>query len=115
MYFIIEDVELLETYNKYSVSNGVKKELNCEPIYNKKFLKTKVRIITITTTRTILIFHLKTSWCSHCVIVAIIVTQNLLSWIQDGRRKVWHDGIFDFKTSKKKSSETLEKTKVLQS
>ena len=53
MHFFIHDYELLETYN--GIWNGVlkvlvlkkyysiKKELDCEPIYNKKFLKNKKR------------------------------------------------------------------------
>ena len=44
--FFIEDGELLERYNSIwnRVSNSIKKEkeLNCEPIYNKSFLKTKI-------------------------------------------------------------------------
>ena len=57
----------------------------------------------ITTARTIFIFHLKTCWCSNCVIVSIIVTQNLLHRNQDRRRRVWHDVIFVLKTSEKSS------------
>ena len=63
---------------------------------------------TITATRTIFIFYLKTYWCSHRVIVAIIVTQNLLSWNEDGRRRVWNDAILVFKSSKK-SSQNVKK------
>ena len=45
MYFLIKDDDLLETYNDIwnKISNSIKKELDCEPIYNKKFLKTKIR------------------------------------------------------------------------
>ena len=42
----IEGDELLERYMKdiwNKVSNSIKKELACGPIYNKKFLKTKIR------------------------------------------------------------------------
>ena len=43
MYILIDDAELLEKckgiWNK--VSNSIKKELDCEPIYNKTFLKIK--------------------------------------------------------------------------
>ena len=41
----IEDDELLETYNDIlnKIGNSNKKELGCEPIYNKKFLKIKIR------------------------------------------------------------------------
>ena len=35
----IEDNELLETY----IWNRVEKDLGCEPIYNQKFLKIKIR------------------------------------------------------------------------
>ena len=45
MYFFIEVDELLETYNGISnrVSNSIKRELDCKPIYNEKFLKIKIR------------------------------------------------------------------------
>ena len=44
MYFCIEDDELLENYNNIwnKVSNSIQKEFDCEPIHNKKFLKTKL-------------------------------------------------------------------------
>ena len=43
--FFIEDDELLETYNSIwnRACNIIKKELDCELICNKKFLKTKIR------------------------------------------------------------------------
>ena len=43
--FFIENDELLEKCNGIwnKVSNGIKKELDCKPIHNKKFLKTKIR------------------------------------------------------------------------
>ena len=45
MYFLIKDDELLETCNKIwiKVRSSIEKELDCEPINNKKFLKTKIR------------------------------------------------------------------------
>ena len=45
MYFFIKDNELLEAYNDIwsKVSNSIKTELDCGPIYNKKFLKTETR------------------------------------------------------------------------
>ena len=45
MYFLIKDDDLLETYNDNwnKISNSIKKELDCEPIYNKNFLKTKIK------------------------------------------------------------------------
>ena len=59
---------------------------------------------TITMTRTIFAFYLQTYWCTHRIIVARIVTQNLLNWNQDGHRRVWYDVIFVCKASKKKYS-----------
>ena len=43
--FFIEDNLLLRKYNRFcdKASNRLKKELDCKPIYNKKFLKTKIR------------------------------------------------------------------------
>ena len=43
--FFIKDDELLETYDDIfnRVRNSIKKELECEPICNKHFLKTKIR------------------------------------------------------------------------
>ena len=45
MYILIADDESLEKYNKTwnKVSTSIKKELNSKPIYNKKFLKTKIK------------------------------------------------------------------------
>ena len=45
IYFSIEDDELMKKYNNIwnKVSNSVKKEFDSEPIYNKKFLKTKIK------------------------------------------------------------------------
>ena len=42
--FFIGDDQLLETYNNIwkKVSNSIKKELDCEPIYDKKFWKTRI-------------------------------------------------------------------------
>ena len=44
-YFLIEDDDLLETYNTIwdKVSADVKKEFNSEPVYNKEFYKTKIK------------------------------------------------------------------------
>ena len=44
MYFLIEDGELLKTYNNIwnEVGNRIRKEFVSEPIYNEKFLKTKI-------------------------------------------------------------------------
>ena len=43
--FFIEDNLLLRKYNRFcdKASNRLKKELDCKPIYNKKFLKIKIR------------------------------------------------------------------------
>ena len=45
MYFLIEDVELLEKYNTIwgKVNVDIKKEFAIRPVYNKEFLKTKVK------------------------------------------------------------------------
>ena len=43
--YFIEDDEFLEEYNDIwnKVSNSIKEELDCKPIYNKKNLETKIR------------------------------------------------------------------------
>ena len=45
MYSLIEDGDLLEKHNTIwdKVSADIKKEFDSEPIYNKKFLKTKLK------------------------------------------------------------------------
>ena len=45
MYFLIEDDDLLEKYNTIwdKVSADIKKEFDSKPVYNKKFLKTKIK------------------------------------------------------------------------
>ena len=45
MYFMIEDDDLLGKYNTiwYKVSAYIKKEFYSGPVYNKEFLKTKVK------------------------------------------------------------------------
>ena len=45
MYFVIEDDELLEKYNTIweKVNTGIKKKDDREPVYNKFFLKTKIK------------------------------------------------------------------------
>ena len=45
MYSLIEDDDLLEKYNTIwdNVSADIKKEFDNEPVYNKKFLKTKIK------------------------------------------------------------------------
>ena len=45
MYFLTEDDDLLEKYNTISdkISANIKKELDREPIYNKNYLKTKIK------------------------------------------------------------------------
>ena len=45
MYFLIEDDDLLEKYNTIwdKVSADVKKEFDSESVYNKEFLKTKIK------------------------------------------------------------------------
>ena len=43
--FLIEDDELVKKYNDIwnKVSNSIKQELDCKPIYTKKFLKAKMK------------------------------------------------------------------------
>ena len=45
MYFLIKDDELLEIYNEIwkKASKKIKKELDSEPLYDEKYLKTKVK------------------------------------------------------------------------
>ena len=45
LYFFIEDDDLLEKYHTSGdkVSSDIKKELDNEPVYNKNFLKTKIK------------------------------------------------------------------------
>ena len=45
MYFLIEDDELLEKYNTIwdKVSVDIKKEFDSKPVYNKTYLKTKIK------------------------------------------------------------------------
>ena len=45
MYFLIESDDLLEKYNTIwnKVSANMKKEFDSEPVYNKEFLKTKIK------------------------------------------------------------------------
>ena len=45
MYFFIEDDDLLEKYNTIwdKVSVDIKKELDSEPVYNKEYLRTKIK------------------------------------------------------------------------
>ena len=45
MYFLIEDDALLEKYNTIwdKVSADIKKEFDNEPVYNKEYLKTKIK------------------------------------------------------------------------
>ena len=45
MYCLIEDDELLEKYNTIwdKVSADIRKEFDSEPVYNKNYLKTKIK------------------------------------------------------------------------
>ena len=45
MYFLIEDDDLLEKYNTIwdKVSAHIKKEFNIKPVYNRNYLKTKIK------------------------------------------------------------------------
>ena len=45
MSFLIKDEKLLKKYNKFwdKVSNNIKKDFDSEPVYNEKYLKTKIK------------------------------------------------------------------------
>ena len=45
MYFLIDDHELLEKYDTIQdkFSADIKEEFDSEPVYNKKFWKTKIK------------------------------------------------------------------------
>ena len=45
MHFLIEDVDLLKKYNTIwdKISADIKREFESEPVYNKNFLKTKIK------------------------------------------------------------------------
>ena len=45
MSFMIQDENLIRKYNKIwkKVSNIIKKEFNSKPVYNKKYLRTKIK------------------------------------------------------------------------
>ena len=45
MHFLIEDKDLSEKCNSIwdKISADIKKEFDSEPVYNKKFLKTKIK------------------------------------------------------------------------
>ena len=45
MYFLTEDDDLLGKYNTIwnNVSSDIKQEIDSEPVYNKEFLKTKIK------------------------------------------------------------------------
>ena len=45
MPFLIKNEELLEIYSNIwdNVSNSIKKRFYCEPLYNEKYLKTKIK------------------------------------------------------------------------
>ena len=47
MLILTRNDELLEKYNEIwkKLSNIIKKEFNCEPVYDKKYLKTKINLI----------------------------------------------------------------------
>ena len=47
IYFLIEGDELLEKYNTIwdKVSADIKKEFDSEPVYNKNYLKTKIKVL----------------------------------------------------------------------
>ena len=84
----------------FTICNKISDSVRLVPTADETTITMILQINNYNTTHNIYISS-KTNWCSHWLIVAIIVTQNLLSWNQDGRQRVWHDVIFVFKTSKK--------------
>ena len=59
MHFLIEGDELLKKHNIWKdVSNSVKEDYDSEPVYNKIFLKTKIRSFSHKATD----FHDKLLW-----------------------------------------------------
>ena len=66
MYFLIEDDDLLERDNTVwdKVNADIKKELDSEPVYNKEFLKTKIKFHDVEVTD----FYEKFFFCSFCVL-----------------------------------------------
>ena len=66
MYYLIEDDDLLEKYNTIwgKVSADTKKEFDNQPVYNKEFLKTKVKsLVTKLQNFTIKKFQMQTHTC----------------------------------------------------
>ena len=47
MSFLIKDIELLEKCDEIfkKVGNSIRKEFDSEPVYNEKYLKTKMKIL----------------------------------------------------------------------
>ena len=47
MYFLIEDDDSLEKYNTVwdTISADIEKKVDSEPVYNKKYLKTKTKLL----------------------------------------------------------------------
>ena len=45
MYYLVEDDDVLEKYNTIcdKVSADIRKEFDSEPVYNKNYLKTKIK------------------------------------------------------------------------
>ena len=43
---LVSDKKILEKYSKiwYKIKSLIKKELNSEPVYNDKYIKTKIKI-----------------------------------------------------------------------
>ena len=81
--FFIEDDELLEIYNGIwnKVSNSIKKELDCEPIYNKTFVKTRIKSYDHEATD----FHYNEipKVCSNYTCLAVISLDSVLKKDQD--------------------------------
>ena len=80
MSFLIKDNKLLEKYNQISVKvgNSMKKEFDSEPVYNEKYIKTKIKPCEEKTTAN---FHGDniTKGSSHCICLSVIFIKNRIT------------------------------------
>ena len=78
IYFLIKNGNLLEKYNTiwYKVSPDIKKEFDSSPVYNKKFLKTKIKSYDVVATD----FYDKVipKAGSDCICLAVITINSTL-------------------------------------
>ena len=78
MSFLIEDDELLEKYNKIweKVSDNINKEFDSEPVYNEKYLKTKIK--SYKGKININFYNKKIpKECSHCNCLSVILINSI--------------------------------------